>query len=470
MSTNIELSHPRIIGFYEKYSSLQCEQVNLMFIDLLENLLNNAQGKIDNSTIVNMLEKIQETNASNQQIMTNLQNMKDIQQLSKEKHDSDINNIHQLLNHISWSTEKNQTSLKQDLITQISLHLQNEDMSAESIRKMDTIFQSQFTQYLDKTKLFYMEQLPSMLEMSNKPLLQTLHATEERINGSLSEVKEKSILQHENTVEMKQSLHDHILQSKTSSKKGDMSEHKLLPILTQLFPVEEILHTGGGKQAHCCDYTIVRKTAKNILIENKDYNVNIGPDNIKKFIDDIERNNCHGIFLSQQTGISGKPNYKIDIHKNNVLVYLHDVNYDPHKIRAAVDIIDQMHERLSEIDMDENTISKDDLDTINVEFNNFVGEKENLVRIVNDFQKRMTTSIKQLNLSCLEKYLNNKFAHMKVFDFQCDICGKGWDTRRALAAHRKGCLKNHQSTEMMTVKTQNPDESYKTIIESSLHT
>ena len=314
-----------------------------------------------------------------------------------------------------------------------------------------------------------MEQLPSLLETSNKPLLQTLHSTEERINGSLSEVKEKSILQHENTIEMKQSLHDHILQSKTSSKKGDISEHKLLPILSQIFPVEEILHTGGGKQAHCCDYTIVRKTTKNILVENKDYNVNIGPDNIKKFIDDIERNNCHGIFLSQQTGISGKPNYKIDIHKNNVLVYLHNVNYDQYKIRAAVDMIDQMYERLSEIDMDENTISKDDLDTINVEFNNFVGEKENLIRMVNDFQKRMTTSIKQLNLSCLEKYLNNKFAHMKVFDFQCDICGKGWDTRRALAAHRKGCLKSHQTSETLIVQTQNSEETYKNIIETSLH-
>ena len=41
-----------------------------------------------------------------------------------------------------------------------------------------------------------------------------------------------------------------------------MSERKLLPILSQLFPVEEILHTGGGKQAHCCDYTIVRNGKK----------------------------------------------------------------------------------------------------------------------------------------------------------------------------------------------------------------
>ena len=61
----------------------------------------------------------------------------------------------------------------------------------------------------------------------------------------------------------------------------------------------------------------------------------------------------------------------------------------------------------------------------------------------NDFQKRMVTSIKQLNLSCLEKYLNNKFAHMKTFNFKCEFCNTGWDTRRALAAHKKGCQKKY---------------------------
>ena len=140
MSLKIELTHPRILAFYEKHSSLQCEQVNLMLIDLLENLLNNAEGKINNSMLANMLEKIQETNVNAQQVMTNLQNLKDIQQLSKEKQDSDIKNIHQLLDHISSSTEKNQLSLKQDLITQISMQLQKDDMSAESVEKINAIF------------------------------------------------------------------------------------------------------------------------------------------------------------------------------------------------------------------------------------------------------------------------------------------------------------------------------------------
>ena len=235
---------------------------------------------------------------------------------------------------------------------------------------------------------------------------------DEAVDIILNKTEDKLQEFNENTNDIKQAVQEHIINTKTSARKGDISENKLLPILNEIFPTCQVIHNGGGKQSHCCDYTIIRNTT-NILIENKDYNVNIGPDNIKKFIDDIEKNNCNGIFLSQQSGISGKDNYKIDIHKNNVLVYIHGVNYDIGKIRAAVEIIDQLSYRLNEIDMDENSISKDDLDTINIEFNNFIESKENIIKMVNEFQKRLILSVRQLNLSCLEKYLNNKFAHMK---------------------------------------------------------
>jgi hypothetical protein len=348
--------------------------------------------------------------------------------------------------------------MKLDITNSIMNSLSDKEFSHDNIQKLNDIMEVQLNGYFDKTKLFYMEKLPNILDSTNKPLIQSITASEERLNSSLSEIKEKSTINNENTSEIKQNFNDHIMKSKTSVRKGDMSENKLLPILNQLFPTEEIVHNGGGKQSHCCDYTVMRKKKKNILVENKDYMVNIGPDNIKKFIDDIERNNCHGIFISQHSGISGKENYKIDIHKTNVLVYLHNVNYDIDKIRSSLEMIDQLSERLNEIDMDENSISKDDLETINIEFNNFIESKEDMIKMVNDFQKRLVTSIKQLNLTCLEKYLTNKFAHMKSFNFICDFCGKGWDTRRALAAHQKGCSKKKQGivnkvTECITVNT-----------------
>jgi len=458
MTDELKISNKKIIDFYKKYSSLNFENVNLKFVEIFENILNDANGVIDNSILTSMLSKLQESNHNAEKTLAQLQNITEINRLSNEKHSKEISTIEVILNQIKTSALENSNNLKSELSSNIMQQLSQKQISQEHIGHIRSVMESQFNNYLDKTKVFYMSKLPEMINNTNQPLLQTITASEERINNSLSEIKEKSTINSENTVELKNSLTEHILNSKTSSRKGDISENKLLPILNQIFPTDEVIHNGSGKQAHCCDYTINRNKGKNILIENKDYITNLGPDNIRKFIDDIERNNCHGIFISQQSGISGKSNYKIDIHKNNVLVYLHNVNYDIGKIKASVEIIDQLSERLNEIDMDENNISKDDLNSINTEFSNFIESKENIIKMVNDFQKKLCTSLKQLNFSCLEKYLGSKFAHLKTFNFECDICGKGWDTRRALAAHRKGCIKIHlnksnEDTEVIQIET-----------------
>ncbi len=447
----LKTQHSKILSFYKKYPSLKFEEVNLLFVDLFERILNNASGVVDNTTLTNLLHKIQQTAVNTENTLNQIENIKSIQQISNEKNNGKFDNINTILTQITKNISDNATNLKSELSNNIISHIGSNEVSQETINKINILLENNLNSYLDKTKLFYMEKLPNILDNNNKPLLQTLTASEERLTNSLSEIKEKSTINNENTNDIKQAVQEHIINTKTSARKGDISENKLLPILNEIFPTCQVIHNGGGKQSHCCDYTIIRNTT-NILIENKDYNVNIGPDNIKKFIDDIEKNNCNGIFLSQQSGISGKDNYKIDIHKNNVLVYIHGVNYDIGKIRAAVEIIDQLSYRLNEIDMDENSISKDDLDTINIEFNNFIESKENIIKMVNEFQKRLILSVRQLNLSCLEKYLNNKFAHMKSFDFICEYCNKGWDTRRALASHQKSCKKIHNSIHVDTIE------------------
>jgi hypothetical protein len=446
--SDIIIQNKTIIDFYNKYDTLSIEEVNLWIISFFEKINNNASGRIDNSLLNDILNKIQQTSTNTEIAMNHIENIKEVNKLSNDKYSTEMNNIQIILKQVMDSITHNNNNLKTELSNSIVHHLKqntNNEITDEVIKSLNGTLESQLNTYIDKTKLFYMENLPNIISTNNEPIVKTLNASEERIQNCISEIKEKSTITNEHTVEMKRSLNDHILNTKTSSKKGDLSENKLLPILNNLFPTDEVIHNGSGKHSHCCDYSIIRNKNKNILIENKDYNVNIGPDNIRKFIDDIERNNSHGIFLSQHSGITGKSNYKIDIHKNNVLVYIHDVNYDMAKIKAAVEMIDRLSDRLSEIDMDENSISKDDLDTINTEFNNFVEAKEDMIKMVSEFQKRIIQSIKQINLSCLEKYLNNKFAHMKTFNFVCEYCNKGWDTRRALAAHKKGCMKHFKN-------------------------
>ena len=85
-------------------------------------------------------------------------------------------------------------------------------------------------------------------------------------------------------------------------------------------------------------------------------------------------------FLSQSSGITLKPNYHIDIHNTNVLVYVHNVNYDKEKVKCAIQIIDTLAPRLRSIsrNLGNNNISSEVLEDINKEFNLFI-EKRNVI-------------------------------------------------------------------------------------------
>ena len=70
---------------------------------------------------------------------------------------------------------------------------------------------------------------------------------------------------------------------------------------------------------------------------------------IDKFIRDVTKNDCSGVFLSQNTGIVGKENFQIDIHNKNILIYIHCVNYDITKINLAINTIDVLYDKLINI-------------------------------------------------------------------------------------------------------------------------
>ena len=88
------------------------------------------------------------------------------------------------------------------------------------------------------------------------------------------------------------------------------------------------------------------------MIENKDWGKNVVQEEVKKFIHDIETQNCSGVFLSQNYGIANKENFEINIHDGNVLIYVHEANNDPEKIKLAIDIIDHFKARINDFKLD----------------------------------------------------------------------------------------------------------------------
>lgn len=231
-----------------------------------------------------------------------------------------------------------------------------------------------------------------------------------------------------------------------SSTKGKLGEIQLGQLLTALYPCAEVQVTGSTKASG--DFVLRRVDKAPILFENKDYDYNVPKEEVAKFIRDVDTQGMSGVFISHHAGIAHKQNFQIDLNQGHVLVYVQHCNYDADKVRVAVDIVDHFLHKLGDlIDNEEDAaggevISKEVLDSINVEYQKFVVQRETLVTTVKDFQKKMTAQIDELQLPSLDKYLEPKFAAVRsaAKNLTCDFCNAYCaPSKQSLSAHKRGC-------------------------------
>ena len=159
------------------------------------------------------------------------------------------------------------------------------------------------------------------------------------------------------------------------------------------------------------------------------------------------------MFISLHSGISFNQNFQIDINNGNSLIYIQNCDYDPEKVRLAVDIIDNLSNKLKDINInDENiNIPKDILDGINDDYRSFITNKETLHTILRDFTKKMNTQIDDLPMPNLDRYLEPKYAYVKDRVFKCELCndfvGKN---KQSLCSNQRGGKKqdgiNYETT------------------------
>jgi hypothetical protein len=291
-----------------------------------------------------------------------------------------------------------------------------------------------------------------------QPLFSFINASEERINKNVISLKDAT----NNSAQDKimNELSEFLGKYKNSSYKGQFGENQLETVLNQLFPSAEVINSTGIKAS--CDFRINRTNQPTILVETKNYDRNVTLDEVKKFIRDIEEQKCHGIFLSQHSGITSKQNFQIDIKGTNILVYVHNVDYCPHTIKIATDIIDSLSDRLAELeeDVDEICIPKETLDDINKEYSRFIERKSTIIDILKDFQKKIYAEFDEIKFPCLSKYLVSKCGSILNNENEtivCNICNKFEATNnRSLGAHQKGCrrkLKSLQNDSNIVINT-----------------
>lgn len=480
MSYQICINNKRIHDFYKNNSCLNFEQVNLLCIDLFENILQDATNTINKSIgsqiltecienrhrLTEITSGIHLVNANLAKLTSDLhikmldikkeylEDMKtifaaDLSEKLEKNNSTIINQIN--LDTVSLITTK-VTEKTNILINQIVPECNNQIIKQlqTDIQRFYAMINDDLRQYIaTQTANVKTEQLTdiftnisnkydNMLQSIQQPIIQVLSMNDERINKNINK-------QQETQEKMLTNLDDFLNKYKNNSSwKGKFSENLLQKVIIQMFPTAEIVDT--SKQNHTGDIIVRRDGKTDILFENKDYADNVSTDEVNKFIGDCDKQKMHGIILSQNTGITSKKNYHIDIKNGKVLVYVHNVDYSPYKIQIAVDIIDTLSDKLRDADADTdsedndgNTISKEVLDEINKEFNNFITQKEIVINLVKDCQKKIIDEIKNISIPSLDRYLACKFGSSDKITFTCDVCN-------AFVASSKKALSSHKRT------------------------
>ena len=495
MSSNpkeIIIRNERVIDFYNKHNMIDIEQVNLLYIELFEkimsssfdnnSLINNIMGSLSsqNNEIIKLRGLMNTYNETTRSETENIKNIyllsvdnlkQEIEQLKSSLQSINLNLINKIYEtkdmYIKEVKDNIKASEDASLLSLLSIiEKQNNNLSDKLVYHInETVPKTQIKQYEDLIDIFKKDMLLSLNSLNelknNDPniileklstiidskyntllsniqdnILNNISQTENRLNINLSQIKD---LSHKGSI-IQETISDHLIKVKTCVNKGTHGEKKLFNIINEEYPSGELINSSNNKGQG--DMILKRVNKPTILIETKEYVTPVKKDEVDKFIRDISNVNHNGIFISHHSGVVGKENYQIDIHDKNILIYIHNCEYEPYKIRCAINMIDILHEKLINIDNKNTTISLDLLKEINTEYQSFILQKEKMLNGLKDYYKRTLDQYSELNLPSLDKYISSYYANSKKNILCCNICNKyETDNLKSLSRHKTSCKK-----------------------------
>ena len=384
---SINITNKQILSFFKEHPSLDPEITILKFINIMESLKENMNKTLNNTTVIEILDNIKSLRNDNKLIVSSA--MLEVKRGLNE----DIRMI--LSNSMN---EKLEPTLREKLKEQQSTLIANVS-----------------------------GRLEQLLENKISGLKETTNANRDIINCQ------------------NDTLNSFLKRFENSSKKGKISENFLNNVLAEVYPLAEIQDVGKTKETG--DIMFLRKSKPTILIENKEWTRPVVNQEVVKFERDVEIQKTHGLFLSQNTGICSKDNYEVNlINSNQVVVYVHNVNYDPEKIKVGIEIIDSISEIVKNIEAmevtneEQNTISKELTQHINAEYQNYLAHKEKTIKMAKDFLSNLIKHEEQFNFSSLESFLSSKYSATNQ-KFVCKYCGFVGKKSTSLSAHMRFCKK-----------------------------
>ncbi len=458
----MNITNPRIITFFKQHPNLEPETIILRFIDIMESLHENMHNSMNNTMVVDMLDKLKQINSKIDNVTERVNKITEDTQTQftlkmaefKKDYLAELNMV--LTCNVSDKIAPLVKEQNEALFAKTNAMIQevipkNDSFVSDGIEKMvskfresvDSDTKAMLTNAVDKetfTKYLsdFNNNMGGIITASQGLINEAISRSEEKLEHKIDNIQQISANSNHNTISLHSSVGDLLKKFENSSAKGKMSENLLMNIIETLYPTAEIESVGQTKETG--DIMMTRTRKPKILIENKLWNRSVVQAEVAKFIRDVEMQGCCGVFLSQGGKITTKENFEINIHNGNVLVYVHDVNNDPDKIKLAVDIVDHLKCKLDEFYMvnASDNISQEVLDYINAEYQNFVSSKTALIKLTKDFNKKLLKQIDDLKLPSLEDYLSSKFAFASN-KFVCEYCGFVGKNQQSKSAHLRGC-------------------------------
>ena len=451
----IHTNNKRIIDFYNN-NNYDFEQMNLLFIDILEKLMLNMDTSLNNNIATTLLEKInnieKNVNKSQSDISNIILNqmteyrkeyMNDIKLLLSSNNndgllplikETNINLLDKTTLLLNDLLPKNQTELSKSVFSQLSqfqISITNETsklttsaLDKNTINNLFNTLTSSFT---------------TIISASETRVETRLNESDRKIN----EIKEITNSNQSSQQQLQSNISEILKKFENGSTKGNMSENILYNILLSLFPCATIDHV-GNELKETGDIVLIRNNKPKIFIENKDHeSKNVTKQEVDKFIRDCEIQKCSGVMFAQHRGICNKEHFELQIHNGSVLLYVHEVKFDKNIIKTAIEIVEQFKMKFDESVATNNngghTIEQSIMEEINKEVVIYISQRNSMNKLLKDFSDKMNQSINDLKIPSLEKFLSNKFAKSTI---QSESICKYCETHipKSVKQHMRHCL------------------------------
>lgn len=473
----LQMNNPRIKRFYQENPQLDFESINLFIVNLIEKCATEQNIEKKNTIESKLISTIRDNSLQILELKSSVINVKDNINIINNK---TINNF--LLKYYS---------IKSEYIDELTIIINSNNIDRRCVLENNNkILINKTSAILDgivpKSQYHEYNLIKETIEFYKKTIVEDTHILSNNIdNNSIKvflekfEIKSNIMLQNiqkhiysyislceekiqKNIMILKEmfkekkisvpDISNDIMDISTSKTENIQKQPTQIPIhilLNRLYTTSEVIRIpkkDSTPQSGMSNlYMMKRENLPKILIKNISMEHNIEEDKVFTFIENVEYNHCHGIFLSQYSGITSKSNYHIECYNGYIYVFVHNVEYNPEKIRIAVDIIDNLSLKLKNygIENDEYMIDKDILEEINKEYQVFIGQKESIITILREGQRKIISQIEDFRFPYLDKYLSTKFlVPLHKQGFKCDLCKLfNGNNLKALAAHKRGCTR-----------------------------